>query len=192
MVPESQRETGSPTRCGKAIPIGSGSQAIPTRLRQPWGGLHIPAGSPPQANQTPSESQARLFTFHRTRQNRLSSNQAAELLSFVTVNFPVRHPEALPQPHRATHRGLRPEGGRAPFLLLLQCLTAAVALGQVRISEFLASNAQSHPDIVDFTDYPDWIELENTTDQPVSLGGWYLSDDPARPLRWAFPSTMSP
>ncbi len=148
-----------------------------------------PGRIPPQANQTPSESQARLFTFHRTRQNRLSSNQAAELLSFVTVNFPVRHPEALPQPHRATHRGLRPEGGRAPFLLLLQCLTAAVALGQVRISEFLASNAQSHPDIVDFTDYPDWIELENTTDQPVSLGGWYLSDDPARPLRWAFPST---
>jgi Lamin Tail Domain len=111
------------------------------------------------------------------------------LLSFVTVNFPVRHPEALQQPHRTIHRGLRPEGNRAPFLLLLQCLTAAVALGQVRISEFLASNAQSHPDIVDFTDYPDWIELENTTDQPVSLGGWYLSDDPARPLRWAFPST---
>lgn len=72
---------------------------------------------------------------------------------------------------------------------VLQCLATGVGFGQVRISEFLASNAQSHPDIVDFSDYPDWIELENTTDQPVSLGGWYLSDDPARPLRWALPQT---
>ena len=88
-------------------------------------------------------------------------------------------------------RSPKPRPGRrcAAIALLLQCLATGVGLGQVRISEFLASNAQSHPDIVDFSDYPDWIELENTTGQPVSLGGWYLSDDPARPLRWAFPPT---
>lgn len=102
---------------------------------------------------------------------------------------PVRHLESPRQSQHPSHLGIHPGRLQPICLLLLQCLTFAVALGQVRISEFLASNARSYPDIVDFSDYPDWIELENTTDQSVSLGGWYLSDDPARPLRWAFPST---
>jgi len=69
------------------------------------------------------------------------------------------------------------------------CLLPIATQAQIRISEFLASNTQSHPDIVDFGDYPDWIELENTTTAPVSLAGWYLSDDPKKPFRWNFPST---
>ncbi|MFM7803149.1 MAG: hypothetical protein ACKPGK_01455, partial [Verrucomicrobiota bacterium] len=67
----------------------------------------------------------------------------------------------------------------APFAAAALCLLPLLASAQVRISEFLASNTRSHPDIVDFGDYPDWIELENTTAAPVSLAGWYLSDDPA-------------
>ena len=69
------------------------------------------------------------------------------------------------------------------------CLLPIATQAQIRISEFLASNTQSHPDIVDFSDYPDWIELENTTSAPVSLAGWYLSDDPKKPFRWTFPTT---
>ncbi len=65
------------------------------------------------------------------------------------------------------------------------------AAAQVRISEFMASNTLASPDIVDFEDYPDWIELENSSTNTVSLKGWYLSDDPSKPLRWAFPSTAS-
>ena len=77
---------------------------------------------------------------------------------------------------------------RSPLLAAL-CLSLlpSVARAQVRLSEFLASNTRSHPDIVDFGDYPDWIELENPSDAPVPLAGWFLSDDPKKPLRWPLP-----
>ena len=83
------------------------------------------------------------------------------------VNLPVHHLQEPQQPNRTARRRPRDWTGRTPMFLLLQCLATAIALGQVRISEFLASNARSYPDIVDFSDYPDWIELENTTDQSV-------------------------
>jgi hypothetical protein len=76
-------------------------------------------------------------------------------------------------------------------LVAALCLFTGTTQAQIRISEFLASNTQSHPDIVDFGDYPDWIELENTTAAPVSLAGWYLSDDPKKPFRWTFPSNAT-
>ncbi len=42
------------------------------------------------------------------------------------------------------------------------------ALGSVKINELLAhSHAQAS----------DWIELHNTTDKPIHIGGWFLSDD---------------
>jgi hypothetical protein len=75
------------------------------------------------------------------------------------------------------------------LLCVAGCLVPMLLGAQVRLSEFMAANVQAHPDVVDFEDYPDWIELENTTDAPVSLEGWYLSDDPDRPLRWGFPAT---
>ena len=41
-------------------------------------------------------------------------------------------------------------------------------LGAVVINELLANSQGSGPD---------WIELHNTTDQPIDIGGWFLSDD---------------
>ena len=41
-------------------------------------------------------------------------------------------------------------------------------LGSVVISELLANSVGNEPD---------WIELHNTTNQPIGLGGWFLSDD---------------
>jgi hypothetical protein len=35
---------------------------------------------------------------------------------------------------------------------------------------------------------PDWIELHNTTDQPIYVGGWLLSDDPNVPLKYELPA----
>jgi len=47
---------------------------------------------------------------------------------------------------------------------------AELAAGSVAINEVLA-----HSDL-----YPnDWIEVRNTTDQAIDIGGWWLSDDPA-------------
>jgi hypothetical protein len=56
---------------------------------------------------------------------------------------------------------------------------------QVIISEFLADN-QSGPRDQD-ADRSDWIELRNLGAEPVALGGWFLTDDPARPTQWRFP-----
>ncbi len=42
------------------------------------------------------------------------------------------------------------------------------ALGAVVINELLANSQGAGPD---------WIELYNTTDQPIDIGGWFLSDD---------------
>lgn len=76
-------------------------------------------------------------------------------------------------------------------LSLAAALMALPAVGQVKINEFLAANTQSHPDIVDFDDYPDWIELKNDGTSPVNLSGYFLSDDPTKPLKWPFPASAS-
>ncbi len=33
----------------------------------------------------------------------------------------------------------------------------------------------------------DWVELKNNTDQPISLGGYFLSDKENKPMKWRFP-----
>ena len=48
--------------------------------------------------------------------------------------------------------------------------------------EFVAENRASARD-EDGTN-PDWIELLNTTAADVNLDGWWLSDDPAVPMKW--------
>jgi spore coat protein CotH len=53
------------------------------------------------------------------------------------------------------------------------------------INEFMASNT-IFPDPAG--EMEDWIELYNNTASPLELGGLYLSDDPANPTKWAFPS----
>ena len=59
---------------------------------------------------------------------------------------------------------------------------------QVRIDEFMASNTKAFPDIIDFEDYPDWIELHNPNRADASLDGFFLSDDPASPFKWPIPA----
>ena len=56
------------------------------------------------------------------------------------------------------------------------------------INEFLASN-QSGLEDEDGTK-GDWIELKNTSDESVSLGGWSLTDDATIPNKWNFPDVV--
>ena len=59
----------------------------------------------------------------------------------------------------------------------------------LRISEALANNAYS---ITDSTgERTDWVELFNTTDQPIMLSGWYLSDNPRNLMKWALPENTA-
>ncbi|MGF1644289.1 MAG: CotH kinase family protein, partial [Thiotrichales bacterium] len=64
----------------------------------------------------------------------------------------------------------------------------------VVINEILASNATVLADPDDGV-YGDWIELHNTSNLPVNVGGFYLSDDPAgNPAKWRIPdgTTIAP
>jgi hypothetical protein len=62
----------------------------------------------------------------------------------------------------------------------------------VIISEFMADNngKQSNSLHDELGDSPDWIELYNGGDAPVSLTGWSLTDDATKPAKWVFPATM--
>ncbi|MEN6306989.1 MAG: lamin tail domain-containing protein, partial [Anaerohalosphaeraceae bacterium] len=56
---------------------------------------------------------------------------------------------------------------------------------RVVINEFVASNYQSFLD--GDGNRSDWIELFNPDTEPVSLAGWYLTDDPDNLRMWPFP-----
>lgn len=77
-----------------------------------------------------------------------------------------------------------------PALLILAgaVLLPFLATAQIRINEVMASNTRAFPDVVDFEDYPDWLELHNAGLTAASLDGYYLSDDPSEPFKWRIPS----
>jgi len=58
--------------------------------------------------------------------------------------------------------------------------------GDVIITEVMTSNDSSLADA--FGEYSDWIELYNTTDQDISLDGFYLSDSVSKPKGYALPN----
>lgn len=78
----------------------------------------------------------------------------------------------------------------ARFLSLAIIVTVSLraASAAVLINEIMASNTRALPDIVDFEDYPDWIELKNSGDLITNLGGCFLSDSPSNPFKWQIPS----
>mgnify|MGYP003325246221 CR=1 FL=1 len=54
--------------------------------------------------------------------------------------------------------------------LFLMALWLSQAVSQtVIINEFLASNVTSNPEMIDFDDYSDWIELYNMGNDPAIL-----------------------
>lgn len=54
------------------------------------------------------------------------------------------------------------------------------------LSEFMADNRGGLED--EDSDSPDWIEIANPGPASLNLGGWFLSDRPANPALWRFPS----
>jgi len=63
--------------------------------------------------------------------------------------------------------------------------TFADNVGGVIISELMAINRTTLTD--EDGEFPDWIELQNTTESPVNLLGYGLSDDPDNLFKWNFP-----
>lgn len=60
---------------------------------------------------------------------------------------------------------------------------------KIRISELMAKNRTSLRD--ENGSFPDWIELENCSDEPVSLGGWRIADEEGE-KGWSFPDIELP
>ena len=58
----------------------------------------------------------------------------------------------------------------------------------IYINEFLASNLTTNPDMVDFGDFSDWIELYNDETYDVNIGGFYITDDLSQPMKWQIPA----
>ncbi len=54
------------------------------------------------------------------------------------------------------------------------------------INEFMASNSNTYVD--EYDEYDDWIELYNTSDDDISLDGYFLSDDSGELNMWEFPT----
>jgi len=75
------------------------------------------------------------------------------------------------------------------LVLLLSILQAQSGLV---INEFMAENDNF---LVDTTDnnFDDWIEIYNSSSDPVNLNGYFLTDNPSLSTKWSFPNiTISP
>ena len=107
-----------------------------------------------------------------------------------TFNEPPSGPVTLvwASDHQIRDRAVPPhtfDGGSWTYLL-----EPGAAAPDVIINEFLASNREGLLD--EDGEACDWIELHNRGTEPVNLAGWGLTDDPARPGLWTFPSMTIP
>ncbi|MBN1759182.1 MAG: CotH kinase family protein [Chitinispirillaceae bacterium] len=74
------------------------------------------------------------------------------------------------------------------YVLLLALLVLFRADARVMINEFMTVNTSIYPDLWDFEDFPDWVELYNDSSEAVDLSDYYLSDNFSNPEKWLFPS----
>jgi len=74
---------------------------------------------------------------------------------------------------------------RIIITLLFICFTLP-GFSQVVINEYSASNLNSFLD--NFGKTEDWIELYNTSQDDLNIGGYFLSDKESKPLKWQIPT----
>ncbi|MEO5572617.1 MAG: CotH kinase family protein [Bacteroidia bacterium] len=75
------------------------------------------------------------------------------------------------------------------FIIIFLTLHIHSLKAQVVINEFSCSNLSQFLD--NHSDYGDWIELYNTIASPVSLAGYYLSDDTLDITKFQFPAGVT-
>ncbi|MGQ8336751.1 CotH kinase family protein [Sunxiuqinia sp. A32] len=72
------------------------------------------------------------------------------------------------------------------FCMLFQNISAQ----NIRINEVMPSNYSVLQD--EDGDFPDWIEIINTSSASINLSDYYLSDDINDPTQWQFPNIILP
>jgi hypothetical protein len=65
--------------------------------------------------------------------------------------------------------------------------TTAPVVGNLVINEFMASNDTTVVPGVE-GDFPDWIEIYNTGETPIDMGGWYATDDLSDSVKYQLPT----
>ncbi len=71
-------------------------------------------------------------------------------------------------------------------VFIYQVISATQVQNPVVINELMPANDSTAVD--EEGEYGDWIELYNTSNQPVNLSGYYLTDEEDNLTRWAFPA----
>ena len=79
--------------------------------------------------------------------------------------------------------------GGASWTVSLDSATAANALTNLVINEFLAGNASTNGLLDEDGLLESWIEIYNRGSTAVNLAGWSLTDDASQPATWTFPAT---
>jgi spore coat protein H len=64
---------------------------------------------------------------------------------------------------------------------------AGFAPPSLMLNELMADNVATLVDPGEPGQYPDWLELHNAGSEPLDLGGFFLTDDPADPTRYPIP-----
>ncbi len=65
-------------------------------------------------------------------------------------------------------------------------------VGNLIINEFMCSNDTTFiPDEVGPDNYPDWIEIYNTGETAIDIGGWYLTETLADTMMYQIPTDIS-
>ena len=73
------------------------------------------------------------------------------------------------------------------FSFLISHVFSDLSYGQLVINEIMADNLRTIAD-PDYGNYADWLEIYNPGNARVDISGYFLSDDPASPQKWTFPS----
>jgi len=110
--------------------------------------------------------------------------------SFFSINGSLLE-IANPLPGIGTAMSIRVRSTDLSGLNVEDSFTLTVVGTSVRINEFLANNSGTSLADED-GDTPDWIELHNPDGGAVSIGGMYLTDDPANLTKWLIPGVSVP
>jgi CotH protein/chitobiase/beta-hexosaminidase-like protein/lamin tail-like protein/parallel beta helix pectate lyase-like protein/type IX secretion system substrate protein/List-Bact-rpt repeat protein len=77
------------------------------------------------------------------------------------------------------------------FTTILFLSLSNISAQSLFINEFMASNVISTPEILDYDDYSDWIEIYNDSSASINLSGYYLTDNFNNPTKWQIPAGTS-
>ena len=78
---------------------------------------------------------------------------------------------------------------RKIFYLLFCVIYFQSLNAQILINEYSAANYDSYQD--NYGEYEDWVEIYNSTVNPIDINGWYLSDKINNPLKWQIPGSLT-